>query len=134
MIQVTHPNTAIVTRTVKITDGTRPNRIFCKSVTAGVKTNANVSANVRGIRISRVKYNVATMPNTSTTVQALEDVIFRRKSFIELTELQLRTRAVSRSYQEHSSIAMPDPVATIRHGGLHTVSLSYGAEDAHTLG
>ena len=66
MIQPTQPATAIVTRTVATTDGTRPMRNLSRRATTGDKTNVRMRANARGIRMVRAKYSTAMAPNAVT--------------------------------------------------------------------
>src|SRR5271157_5041615 len=72
MIEATPPAAAMVTRTVRATDGTRPIRDLCRNATTGLKTNVRMRANASGIRISRAKYSAATVTNSVTIAQLLE--------------------------------------------------------------
>src|ERR1700674_5193949 len=72
MIQPTQPARAMVIRTVTATDGTRPMRDLCRSATTGDKTNVRMTANARGIRISRAKYSAAMVPKSMTRAHLWE--------------------------------------------------------------
>ena len=72
MIQATQPAAATVTRMVTATDGTRPMRDRCRNATTGLRTNVRMTANARGIRISRARYSAAMVPNSMTIAHLLE--------------------------------------------------------------
>src|SRR5579871_5771864 len=75
MAQADHPAAVINNISGRSAAGTRPRRNRCRKTTTGVNRKVRVSANARGIRISRRKYSAAPIPTTIATKKAEERTV-----------------------------------------------------------